>query len=113
MAYQAQNAVYILQQRGCCCQTTMCYGKTNWRGWICHDHRGVRDLVPTPVGSQGACIFNNNTDFDMKHITHPYIYTYSNTHTRSLCLLCVHKCFEGEQSAEKMSSSLSSGGHYG
>lgn len=74
MAYQAQNAIYILQQKGCC-QTTMCCGKTNWRGWICHDHRGVRDLVPTPVGSQGACISNKNTDFDIKHKTHPYIYT--------------------------------------
>lgn len=27
--------------------------------------------------SEGACIFNNNTDFDMKHIIHQCIYTHT------------------------------------
>lgn len=84
MAYQAPK--HCLYSSGCGSSTTTCYGKTNWGGWICHDYRGVRDLVPTPVGSQGACIFNNNTDFDMKHNT----YSNTRTHTLTFALSFVH-----------------------
>lgn len=36
----------------------------------------------------------------------------THTHTLSVLVLCTYKCFEGDQSADKMSSSLTSGGHY-
>lgn len=91
MAHQVQNEMLL-------CQTTACFTKTNWRGWICHDNRGVRDLVPTPVGFGGGCFCNNNTGFDIKHTTHAYKHTliHTNTHSFSLCLWCAHKCFGGE-----------------
>lgn len=75
---------------------------------MCPDHRGVSNLVPTPAGPTGDYISNNNTRSDTRQHTH----TQGNTHTHSVLVLCTYKCFEGDQSADKMSSSLTSGGHY-
>lgn len=62
---------------------------------------------------KGHCNVTDNCDFDMKHIKYPYISTHSLELRASLCLLCKQKCSEGCESADKMSSSLTSVGHYG
>lgn len=53
-------------------------------GMTCPDHRGVTNLVPTPVGPTGDYISNNNTRSDSKHHTH----TRSCAH--SAVLFCAH-----------------------
>lgn len=78
----------------------------------CHEHRGVRDLLPTPVGSQEAHISTNNIGFDRKHATRPYCTVHTHTPTLALSLAHAHKRLKWDNSAERMPP-LSSGGCYG